>query len=85
MKIPTYAKDTNPLYAKRFNKGKREQTEADINRIGGWKDFDHVMIYHFADCSESYVGFPWHQSPPTRRNKYITINGYTRRLVWLAN
>ncbi|HJP90866.1 MAG TPA: hypothetical protein VJ875_02860 [Pyrinomonadaceae bacterium] len=43
-----------------------------------------VIIYHDPDCSRFYANFPWfYNSKPDRRNRYVTLNCFRYRLVWL--
>jgi hypothetical protein len=44
-----------------------------------------VIIYHDRKCRRFYANFPWFYNPskPTRRNRYVTINCFRYRLVWV--
>lgn len=54
----------------------------DAKTLGTCKD---VIIYHDHDCRSFYAKFPWfyNQSKPDRRNRYVTINCFRYRLVWV--
>jgi len=43
-----------------------------------------VIIYHDPHCTRFYANFPWfYNSKPDRRNRYVTLNCFRYRLVWL--
>ncbi len=44
-----------------------------------------VVIYHDRNCSSRYARFPWfyNLSKPTRRNRFVTLNCFRYRLVWI--
>lgn len=42
-----------------------------------------VIIYHDRRSRHVYARFPFYQSKPARRNRYVTINCFRYRLVWV--
>jgi hypothetical protein len=40
---------------------------------------------HDRHCQSFFVTFPWHyyKSKPTRRNRYVILNCFRYRLVWI--
>ena len=44
-----------------------------------------VVVYHDQQCRSFFATFPWHyfKSKPTKRNRYVTLNCFRYRLVWL--
>ena len=43
-----------------------------------------AVIYRDRQCRQFFCRIPWHYSTrPTRRNKYITLNCYRWRLIWV--
>jgi hypothetical protein len=44
-----------------------------------------VIIYHDRDCRHFYANFPffYNQSKPDRRNRYVTLNCFRYKLVWV--
>jgi hypothetical protein len=44
-----------------------------------------VAIYHDRACHRFYATFPffYFKSKPTRRNRYVTLNCFRYRLVWI--
>ena len=44
-----------------------------------------VIIYHDRKCHRFYANFPWfyNQSKPDRRNRYVTVNCFRYKLVWV--
>ena len=44
-----------------------------------------VIIYHDRHCRRFYANFPWFykSSKPTHRNRYVTINCFRYKLVWV--
>jgi len=45
-----------------------------------------VAAYADPECTKLKARYPWHhEDKPTRRNKYVTLNCYKWRVVWVAD
>ena len=42
-----------------------------------------VIIYHDQDCRRFYANFPFFYKRPNRRNRYVTINCFRYKLIWV--
>lgn len=67
---------------------RKEPTNDEMKQYSGFKSFletkKDVVVYNDENCTEEYARFPWHyKDKPTRRNKYVNINGYRWHVIWL--
>jgi len=44
-----------------------------------------VVVYHDRHCRSFFATFPWHyyKSKPTRQNRYVILNCFRYRLIWV--
>ena len=52
----------------------------DADTLATCKD---VIIYHDRNCRRFYANFPFFYKRPTRRNRYVTINCFRYKLIWV--
>lgn len=70
---------------------RKEPTNDEMRQYKNWRPFldtkRDVVVYNDENCTDEYARFPWHykESKPTRKNKYVIINGYRWSVVWLED
>lgn len=74
-----------PVYARREPTTDRETAELNGICPGTFTGKRDVQIYRDAECTERFARYPWHWKRPDRRNRYVTLNCFRWRLVWLPD
>ena len=66
---------------------RKEPTTDDVVKKYGQPDrvYD-VQLYHDKAAKKQYARFVWYsRGKPTRRNKFVTVNGYRSMIEWLPD
>jgi len=56
-----------------------------LRYCGTGREFDDVVIYADADCTRPKARYAWGSCRPDRRYRYVMLNCYRWRLVWIED